>query len=230
MFSFSGTLIPGQAIFELKDHLDQVIISLNDEQLDSLIVSLDVQEGGIQTIVLDLSQISDPRLANVRFVNLVLNPQITGPNADFFVHQIVFRQFPSQIPPVLAVVNLPTVPDFEQILNFRVLQLQQQGNLAFGTIEFSPYQDFSIERAVFGFRSNKGISRLFVELEDEEGNKFGGYVTGIGTEASYYEFLKKYVPTEVDLSKIKKINIVIDGTALEGGATLDDLTLEMGLA
>ncbi|MBI3999703.1 MAG: hypothetical protein HY351_03730, partial [Candidatus Omnitrophica bacterium] len=224
-----GPDVPSDSlVIELKDENDQVIVALDAFTISNLNPQLLGQVDGVETLVLDLSKLSVPNLDKVRFVNLFLDPQSTGPSVDFFVHQIVFRQFPSQIPPAFAVVTAPATMDQNQILNFNVLQLQAQGRLAFSTVAINNV-DFSAEKVVFGFLSNRRLRKIKVELEDENERKTSGYITGIDVGASYYEFLKEYVPADIDLSKIQRINIIIDSTALEGDTTFDDLSVEMSL-
>ena len=217
LISYSGATKPGQFIIELKDQANNPIASF----------PVITQAGSDRkTAIINLS--NTPGLSNVKFVLLTVDPSTTGPNADFFIHQITFRQFPSQVPPVFAVVSAPTTPDMNQILNFNVLQLQAKGELAFASVNVN--RDFSVENAVFGFKSNFGLKRIKVELEDKKGSKVSGYVTGINVLASYYELLKEYVPTDVDLSQIQKINIIIENTSLEDASVNpEDLTVEMSL-
>ena len=56
-------------------------------------------------------------------------------------------------------------------------------------------------------------------------------VVKVDTEANYYQFLADYVPSEMNFLKVRKINIVIDESALEEtGAQLRDLSVQMGVA
>jgi hypothetical protein len=82
---------------------------------------------------------------------------------------------------------------------------------------------------IFGFKANKKVNRLRIEIEDENGAKAVVWVSGLDTTARYYEFLREYAPLEVDFSRIRRINILIDSADVIG-ASLDELQLEMGLA
>ncbi|MBI1978172.1 MAG: hypothetical protein HYS55_05415, partial [Candidatus Omnitrophica bacterium] len=219
VISYSGALVPASFTLELKNSQDVTVASFPVTTQP---------EAGLRTLRIDLSGVSG--LEDVQFLLLVVNPSATGPNADFFIHQISFRQFPSQIPSLFSVITPTSIEDLgsQDHLNFNVLQLQVTGRLAFASV--STNRDFSTADVVFGFKSNKALRKIKVELEDEAGKKASGFVTGIDTKARYYQFLKEYVPTDIDLSRIRKINILIDETALEeDGATLGDLVVEMGL-
>ncbi|OGW86261.1 MAG: hypothetical protein A3A81_01945, partial [Omnitrophica bacterium RIFCSPLOWO2_01_FULL_45_10b] len=228
VLSASGTTIPKDLTIEFKDPSDQLIVALSAAQLDQLLVSIEEQTNdNFGTVAFDLSSLSIPGLANVRFVNWVINPTLGGPDADFFVRQITFRQFPSQVLPIFTAA-IPTGPDQTQLLNFNVLQLQASGRLAFASLQVQN-GNFSTADLVFGFKSNKALKKIKVEIETAAGEKVSGYVTNIGPQAHYYELLKDLVPANVDLSQVQKINIVIDSSSLEEGTTFDDLVVEMSL-
>ncbi|MBI4367813.1 MAG: hypothetical protein HY588_00300, partial [Candidatus Omnitrophica bacterium] len=236
--SLSGSIPEGELgdRVEFKDENDQLIDAITDDNVNDLVVDAYGDPAtGVGTIIFDLSRLSAAGLSGVRFVNLVFDPS-GDPDADFFVHQISFVQFPSQVQALFAVVSSPQAASdinaaINSALNFNVLQLQTQGRLAFATVETN--FDFSAEKVVFGFKSSKALKKIAVELEDETGAKARGYVTGVNTTEHYYEFLKDFVPAGVDLSRIRKINIMIDSTAVEGGSSpstaFDDLTVEMSL-
>ena len=219
VLTYSG-VVPSQFMIELKD--------ANEQSLGVFPVTT-LPGTGVRTQTISLG--SNAALANTKMVLLITDPSVTGANADFFVHQITFRQFPSQVQPIFSPVVVTNFGDNSELLNFNVLQLQSQGRLAFGSVEFSAPQDFTIANRVFGFKTNYNLDYFRIELEDEEGKKRSGYITGINIGANYYEFLKEFVPAGIDLTKIKKINILIDETALEPDNTpIDNLTVETTVA
>src|SRR3989338_8160645 len=177
VFSYSGTAIPSRVSVELKDEFGNVIGFPKTFVLET--------ESGIHTDgTITLQPLAElPQLARVKFINLVINPQTTGANADFFVHQITFKQTPTQAAILAAILASSQAPpasrDFTSILNFRLLQLQAKNRRAVATVELSDRERFSFERLVFGFKSNREIEEIELELETEEGERATGYVTNI---------------------------------------------------
>jgi hypothetical protein len=221
VISYSGDVIPAQATIELKDTQNNIVATIAGP----------IENGpGLNTIVVPFS--ADAPLENVKIVSILLNPSVTGPNADFFVNQITFRQMPAQAALLQAILTgLATTTrgrNFDTILNFRFLQLQQQGNLVSASVNL-PETDFSFDTLIFGFKSNKDIERLEIELEDGQGNVTTGFVTGVQTGTGYYEVLVDFVPLDMDFSKIRKVNVIIDKADIEGPAAAQDLQIEIGL-
>ncbi|OGX04380.1 MAG: hypothetical protein A3J12_00320 [Omnitrophica bacterium RIFCSPLOWO2_02_FULL_44_11] len=125
--------------------------------------------------------------------------------------------------PVLPQVPLPV--DINSLLNYRYLELEKEGRLSFSSVSF-PTGFVSFEKLIFGFKANQSLRGLRLEFLNEQGQAVAtSYVTGINTEARYYEFLRSLIPNGVDLSLIRKINIIIDATSIEGD--LKDLQVEM---
>ena len=129
--------------------------------------------------------------------------------------------------PVLVPSSSRSRTDFS-FLNFNVLNLEAQGKLAFASVSLE--EDPSFEDLIFGFKSNRALEKVKVELEGQGGRKTSAYVTRVGPTAQFYEHLDKSFPVDSDLSGIRRIDVIIDTTELKTGETLEDLALEMAVS
>ena len=101
------------------------------------------------------------------------------------------------------------------------------GALAAAGLKADCYEIWTDVSGVFTADPRK-IKKAKLVLETASGQKIMTYITGIDTSSQYYKFLKEYVPTDVDLSLVRKINVVIDTADLEG-QNAEGTTVEMAL-
>jgi len=78
----------------------------------------------------------------------------------------------------------------------------------------------------FALNSDK-VKRVKIEIDDADGKRAILYADGVDTTKSYYQFLSSLLAASIDLTKVKRINFVVDQTSVLAGDEIGSLQFEI---
>ena len=244
VISYSVVNSPQSIKIELKDELDQLLFSATPTLINS---------SNDQRLVINLP--NQTKLAAVRKILIVIDQNATQDfSGDFTLRAIDFQHVPSSqnLEPASSlsssdVTVLPGTPPAQLFssnpnssldrpsssltgLNY---DLSNPGDFAGFSINFDPSNNGSsadlsgLNKIVFGVDSST-VNSLKIEIDDANGNRAVFYVQNIDVTRNYYEFLTSLVAGSIDLTKVKRINFVVDNSSINPGGEIGSLQIELG--
>ncbi len=237
---------PQQLKFEFKDSADVTLFTATPTLVN--------QTSGLNTAKLVIDLPNQVAMETLKKVVIVVDQNATGDQSgDFFIHSMVFQHLPSSqnLTPDANlgsgdVTELPGDPPAQLVsasggstLN-RVSEDLSQLNFNLNTdafagisINFDPNNNGSsadlsgLSSIIFGIGSDKA-DKIKIEIDDEAGNRAVYYVTDIDSTRQYYEFMTSLAAQSIDLTKVKRINLIVDSSSVTSGNEIGSFELEIG--
>ncbi|MDD5670935.1 MAG: hypothetical protein PHN49_04780, partial [Candidatus Omnitrophica bacterium] len=234
---------PKELKFEFKDASDQLLYTVTKTLVSS---------NKTQKLVIDLP--NEARMANVKKVILVIDQNATGDTSGvFMIHSMNFQHLassqnlqpngslgqgdvtvlsgnpPAQLASSSLDSTLERISSSLSRLNFDV----RNNGFAAMTVNFDPTGTTTganlsgLSKLIFGVKSNKAKT-VKVEIDDADGKRAVYYVTQVSSTQKYYELQMALAAQSVDLTKVKRINFVVDINSINPGDEVDSLELEIG--
>ncbi|MDP3919479.1 MAG: hypothetical protein Q8R76_01550 [Candidatus Omnitrophota bacterium] len=235
---------PQQLKIELKD--------AGDVTVHTVVVPVVNSTPNLSVAKLEIDLPNLASLAGVKKVVLVIDQNATGDTSgNFFIHSMNFQHLPSSqnLTPNASlgsgdVTVLPGNPP-AQLLSSDGASTLARDSLKITTLNFNLNTDSfagviinfdpdnntngadlsGFSSLVFGLRSAKA-KQVKIEIDDANGNRAIFYATDINATSQYYKFLTSLVAGSLDLTKVKRINFVVDDSSVDAGDEIGSLVLE----
>jgi hypothetical protein len=245
-----------ELIYNVTDSPQQIKVQLfdaNDVELFTATRSL-VNSTVDQRLAIDLPNQTKLSAVKKVAVTIVDQAQTNDFSGDFFIRAINFQHFGSSqnlLPDATLtsgdITLLPNTPPAQltssspastlQRISAAVTRLNydvsQANSFAGISINFDPSNNGSVadlsgfNRIVFGLNSDKAKT-VKIEIDDADGNRAILLAQNVDVTKNYYQFLTASLAGSVDITKIKRINFILDSSIIDPGQEVGILEMEIG--
>ncbi|MBI3316508.1 MAG: hypothetical protein HYZ85_00695, partial [Candidatus Omnitrophica bacterium] len=235
---------PQSIKIELKNAADQTVFTAAPNLINS---------SSLQRLVIELPNLLT--LVDIQKVFVVIDQNLTQDNSgDFKIHAINFQHVPSSQDIFPApnlntsdVTDIPGDPAAQLFSSNAGTSLQtvsanidrlnyvhtSAGDFSGISYNFDPNNSgisanlSSLSSLTFGVQSND-VHSVIMEIEDADGKRAIYFIRNVDITLKYYQFLLGRAASSIDLTRVKKINFVVDANTILSGHSSGILDLEIG--